>query len=207
MADPNATPLSVSLPMAAREHAGKPVANYLWGLLPDNDRVLARWARDYQCSAADVFGLLAGVGADVAGAAQYLLPDVAGDKAGLGEFQPLADSDIAELLRAVRLDATAWHPRAQGRWSLAGAQAKLALAFDGPGRWWGIPSGSRPTTHILKLAVPRLNNHDIERGRVSMGAFGACWWPDSASMCTKGGPEWLSARRLGQVGPTAGRAW
>ena len=41
-------------------------------LLTDNERVLARWAREFGCSAGDVTALLANVGTDVAGAVQYL---------------------------------------------------------------------------------------------------------------------------------------
>ena len=43
MASPHATPLSVSLPLAAGSHRGRGVAAYLWGLLPDNNRVDLRW--------------------------------------------------------------------------------------------------------------------------------------------------------------------
>jgi serine/threonine-protein kinase HipA len=45
-----------------------------------------------------------------------------------------------------------------GQWSLAGAQAKLALAYsDGQ---WGVPYGSIPTTHILKPAIPGFEQFD-----------------------------------------------
>ena len=47
--DGGSTPISVSMPLTARVHSGQKVANYLWGLLPDNDRVLTRWANEYQC--------------------------------------------------------------------------------------------------------------------------------------------------------------
>ncbi len=155
------TPLSVSLPLAAKTHSGKGVSAYLWGLLPDNNRVLERWAATYQCSATDVFGMLQGVGSDVAGAAQYLLPGTHTDEVSRGKFKPLTDGDVAELLRNLQVDTTAWHPMERGRWSLAGAQAKIALAYDDQTRTWGIPSGIQPTTHILKPAVTGLDHHDL----------------------------------------------
>ncbi len=34
------TPVSLSLPVAQRRHAGTQLDSYLWGLLPDNERVL-----------------------------------------------------------------------------------------------------------------------------------------------------------------------
>ena len=57
-------------------------------------------------------------------------------------------------------DSTAWLGRSfTGQFSLAGAQAKTALLFK-DGRW-GVPSGSTPTTHILKPAVAGLDDHDL----------------------------------------------
>jgi serine/threonine-protein kinase HipA len=159
--DPRATPLSVSMPLAARRHSGARVAAYLWGLLPDNDRVLARWATAYQCPATDVFGLLEGVGADVAGAARFLPPGLSPTERAAGRIEPLTEADVADLLRAIRVDTTAWHPGARGRWSLAGAQAKIALAQDERTGRWGIPWGMAPTTHIIKPAIAGLDHHDL----------------------------------------------
>ena len=47
--------------------------------------------------------------------------------------------------------------RDAGQFSLAGAQPKTALFFDG--RRWGVPSGPTPTTHILKPPVDRFDGH------------------------------------------------
>ena len=155
------TPISVSMPLAGRSYSGQRVAAYLWGLLPDNDRVLERWASAYQCSATDVFGLLRALGNDVAGAAQYVTPGAPAEETTLGQIDPLTEIEVAEILRGLRADATAWHPNTRGRWSLAGAQAKLALAHDELTGTWGIPSGASPTTHILKPAIAGLAGHDL----------------------------------------------
>jgi serine/threonine-protein kinase HipA len=157
----DATPLSVTLPLAARAHSGKRVANYLWGLLPDSERVLNRWARDYQCSPTDVFSLLCGVGADVAGAASYLIDGVTPPAPTSNDLQPLSEHDVATLIRSLRADGSTWHAQARGRWSLAGAQAKVALAFDDVADTWAIPVGTSPTTHILKPAIAGLDHHDL----------------------------------------------
>ncbi|MFE3545435.1 HipA domain-containing protein [Nocardia sp. NPDC059177] len=45
------------------------------------------------------------------------------------------------------------------RWSLAGAQPKIALYRDDQGRW-GLPLDSTPTTHILKPAATG-SGHDL----------------------------------------------
>lgn len=160
--DEGTTPLSVSLPVRAAHHSSSTVVPYLWGLLPDNERVIERWARDYTCSATDVFALLANVGTDVAGAAQYLPPGIEPEHVRPGRIEQIPLKDVAELLRRVRKDTTSWHPSAAlGRWSLAGAQGKLALTCDGRTGSWGTPSGAVPTTHILKPAIEGLTDHDI----------------------------------------------
>jgi serine/threonine-protein kinase HipA len=46
-----------------------------------------------------------------------------------------------------------------GQFSLAGAQAKTALLLEG--KRWGVPSGSIPTTHILKPAIAGFDDHDL----------------------------------------------
>jgi hypothetical protein len=45
------------------------------GLLPDNERVLDRWAKKFQVSARNVFALISHVGADCAGAVQFVTTD------------------------------------------------------------------------------------------------------------------------------------
>jgi serine/threonine-protein kinase HipA len=44
-----------------------------------------------------------------------------------------------------------------GQFSLAGAQPKTALCFDG--QRWGVPSGREPTTHILKPQTGEFDGH------------------------------------------------
>jgi serine/threonine-protein kinase HipA len=79
-ADANATPISLSMPTTMREHVDTParrvVSNFLWGLLPDNDAVLERWARHYQVRSTSPFFLLGTpVGEDCAGAVAFCPPD------------------------------------------------------------------------------------------------------------------------------------
>lgn len=160
-AGPGSTPLSVSMPLRTSPYLHATIHPYLWGLLPDNDRVLERWAREVGCAATDVAGLLRGVGSDVAGAAQYVAPDATPEESMPGEVEWLTDNDVARFLRDLRRDVTTWHPHPHGRWSLAGAQAKIALLYDQSRDRWGIPSGVTPTTHIVKPAISGLNDFDI----------------------------------------------
>jgi serine/threonine-protein kinase HipA len=147
-----AYPLSLSMPLAARRHPAKVVEPYLWGLLPDNELILERWAQQHRVSARSAFALLRWVGEDCPGAVRILHPerDARGDDPGGVAW--LEESDIAARLRALRADASAWRMASDtGRFSLAGAQPKTALWFDGTR--WGVPYGSTPTTHILKPGV------------------------------------------------------
>lgn len=160
-ADPTSTPLSVSMPLRRAPFAHSTVHPYLWGLLPDNERVLARWGREFGCSPNDVVALLANVGADVAGAAQYVDPAEVPEESSSGAIEWVTDDDVARFLRDVQRDTTSWRPHPEGRWSLAGAQAKIALLHDATSDRWGVPSGATPTTHILKPAITDLDDVDL----------------------------------------------
>jgi len=152
--DPTATLLSVSMPPTQEVHGDARVTPWLWGLLPDNADVLARWGRDFGVSVASPFPLLGTqVGSDCAGAVQFCLPDdVDGIVGGHGDVTWLAEAEIASRLRMLRADSTSWlGPGFTGQFSLGGAHAKTAL-HHADGRW-GAPTGSIPTTHILKPAV------------------------------------------------------
>ncbi|MEV4642463.1 type II toxin-antitoxin system HipA family toxin [Actinoplanes sp. NPDC049548] len=157
-----ATPLSLSMPLAQRTHHDASIRPFLSGLLPDNERVIERWARDYQVSSGNPFALLRHVGEDCAGAAQFVKPErVDAILGGDGGVQWLGEDVLAERLRTLRADPTSWHVHDNGQFSLAGAQAKTALFFDPGTRRWGEPWGAAPTTHILKPAVAGLDEHDL----------------------------------------------
>jgi len=146
-----AFPLSLCLPLTAATHPPGPVADVAWGLLPDNDNTLQGWASRFHVSPRNPVSLLAHVGEDCAGAVQFVASErveavLAGEADGI---EPLSDAQVAARLSQVRRDV------GSGRWlgdigqfSLAGAQAKIALLKTADG--WAVPSGRIPTTHILK---------------------------------------------------------
>ena len=147
-----AYPLSTSMPLISKEHGHKEVTAFLWGLLPDNEQVLQRWARSFQVSARNPFALLSHVGEDCAGAVQFVGKDRVTtfvEETGDNAVEWLTEKEIGRRLTALKQDAGAGRsPRDTGQFSLAGAQPKTALYFDG--KKWGIPHGRMPTTHILK---------------------------------------------------------
>ena len=158
--DIEAYPLSLSMPIAAKEHGRAAVEVFLWGLLPDNEQVLARWAAKFQVSARNVFALISHVGEDCAGAVQFVTPErleaIRSGKEDKVEW--LDEAELAKRLRALREDHAAWRlPRDTGQFSLAGAQPKTALLLQNDR--WGIPSGRIPTTHILKPPTGHFDGH------------------------------------------------
>lgn len=159
---PNATPLSVSMPTQVRSHPDHVITPWLWGLLPDNEAVLARWAREFHASASSPSSMLATpIGHDCAGAVRFAAPEEVDQLLKrTGRVTWLTDDDVAERLRELKQDSTAWLGRTfTGQFSLAGAQAKTALLYQN-GRW-GVPSGPSATSHILKPAVAGLDDHDL----------------------------------------------
>ncbi len=180
----DAYPLSLSMPLAAREHEHKVVDAFLWGLLPDNERILDRWARKFQISPRNVFALISHVGEDCAGAVQFVTAErLAAIESGAAEpIEWLTTTDIAERLRMLREDHAAWRlPRDTGQFSLAGAQPKTALIFEN-GRW-GIPSGRIPTTHILKPPTGQFSGH-AENEHICLALARACGLPAAISTVT-----------------------
>ncbi len=170
--DPLAHPLSLSMPLAARDHGHDAIEPWLWGLLPDNESVLARWARKFQVSARSAFSLLGATGEDCPGAVQLVRPERAPDllAARSGETPGrqaasdrrevawLTPAQVEARLHTLRHDSGAWRLDDDvGQFSLAGAQSKTALLLEG-GRW-GIPRGATPTTHILKPPIEGFDGH------------------------------------------------
>lgn len=177
----DAYPLSLSMPLGAKEHSHGVIESFLWGLLPDNARVLENWGRQFQVSSRNAFALLSHVGEDCAGAVQFVRGDrleTARSK-GRNAVEWLDTKDIAERLRILRADPSASRlQQDHGHFSLAGAQPKTALLLEN-GRW-GVPSGRIPTTHILKPAAGHLAGF-IENEHLCLQLAGALGFPVASS--------------------------
>jgi serine/threonine-protein kinase HipA len=156
----DAFPLSMSMPLTSIDHPHRTVEPFIWGLLPDNNDVLKSWGKKFQVSQRNAFDLLSHVGEDCAGAIQFVRQEKIDSV--LPEAQPepdwLTEAKLAERLRIVRADASAGRLGSdRGQFSLAGAQPKTALFFDGTN--WGSTSGRTATTHILKPASNAFPGH------------------------------------------------
>lgn len=157
LVDFHAVPLSLSMPLEDRKYTHETISPWLWGLLPDNERVLARWAQRFQVSPSNCFGILEGMGEDCAGAVRFVRPENA-DRAHKGGRERLDEEDIGRRLEALRKDpAMGREPGDRGQFSLAGAQSKTAVQKRG-GQWY-VPWGREPTTHILKPPRADIDGH------------------------------------------------
>lgn len=151
----SATPLSLSLPFGRQPAVD--ISSWIDGLLPDNQRTRSRWVRAFGAASTDPFDLLSTpAGLECAGAVQFYghpsLPEPR-----FGSLVPLAESEVAGMLRLVAPDAADAPSEGLGelRLSLPGAQPKVALRLTDDG--WRLPTGPFATTHILKPQRGHLN--------------------------------------------------
>jgi serine/threonine-protein kinase HipA len=149
---PSASPISRLLPLASTVYGDEATRAFFSNLLPEG-AVLTQVARQVGISQENVFGLLEAIGGDCAGAisvsASDSLPELT------GRYRPVAEQELSD-----ELDKLPSHPFLAGeagvRLSLAGAQNKLPVFFDGSSYY--IPEGSSPSSHILKTAIAQLDN-------------------------------------------------
>jgi serine/threonine-protein kinase HipA len=161
---PGPTPVSLSMPLQQPHHRHRVVEPFLEGLLPDREDTRDAMGRTFGVSGRNPFALLAHIGLDCAGAVQFADPGALREVLDRdGVLEPIDDRAIGARLRALRAGATASWTAPRERWSLAGAQAKVALRRTEDGTWREA-LGSEPTTHIIKpgvaeFAMQALNEH------------------------------------------------
>jgi serine/threonine-protein kinase HipA len=147
-----ALPLSRHLPKDHREFADGPTRAFFDNLLPEGG-VRDRVARTLGLSKDNVFALLAALGGDCAGAVRVLPNGQQPQESG--NYRPIGTEVMASELAT--LPAHPFLVDDEGvRLSLAGAQNKLPVRYDGAGFF--IPEGAAPSTHILKTPIAHLEN-------------------------------------------------
>ena len=147
-----ALPLSRHLPLQKEAFGHEASLAFFANLLPEGD-IRRQVARQVGVSAENVFGLLAAIGGDCAGAVSLLPPGKSAE--AIGAYHPISREKLAEELAGLPA-----HPFLVGdegvRLSLAGAQNKLPIYYDG--RDFFIPEGQYPSSHILKTAISQLDD-------------------------------------------------
>jgi serine/threonine-protein kinase HipA len=140
-------PLSLSLPINKKVFSQTQCRPYFAGLLPD-DHIREKLAKVFHISAKNDYALLSEIGGECAGAVT-LLPHGEKLTAVISGKQRLVSQD--ELIKMIGQLSQA--PILSGqhiRLSLAGAQNKLALCYDGKN--YSLPNLG-PSTHIIKPAL------------------------------------------------------
>lgn len=176
--DPDATPLSLSMPLAiGKSYDHRITAPWLSNLLPDDDQVRANWARELGVSASSATDLLEQVGHDLAGAVQLAAPaEIENVLARHGSLEVVSDALLGKRLRELVAHPSHWADADEG-WSLAGAQSKFTAARTSDNEWaWA--HGSAPSTHIVKPGIGRypdqaLNEHLCLRALERVGVITA----------------------------------
>lgn len=147
--------LSLALPLTRDRYPNGVTRAFLDGLLPEGEPRRAV-AADLDLPASDVFGLLAALGRDCAGAL-VIQPqdDPSPPLPSTRTAEPLNDDDLAELVANLRSAPLGIGRKV--RLSLAGVQEKLLLTRM-PDGTWGRPVEGTPSTHILKPEIERFRN-------------------------------------------------
>ena len=177
------------MPIGAPRQGHDQIEPWLRGLLPDNDNVLARWARTFQASAGNAFSLLRATGEDCAGAVQLVRPERVDSVLAPAGRQVvwLTAAEVETRLRTLRHDDSAWRlDGEEAQFTLAGAQAKTALLLEDAR--WGIPQGATPTTHILKPPIRGFPGH-CENEHLCLALAGALGIPAARSRVSRFGQE------------------
>lgn len=160
---PEATPLSLSMPLVASHHPKRSVLPFLEGLLPDSAIALSAIAATFGVSPKNPFALLSHIGRDVAGALVFVPPGDNPPPAAppVPKYRAVDDAEVGAMLRAsiARYELGVDSQGSPGQFSLAGAQPKIVLFKSADG--WAVPENDTPTTHILKPVAGGIRQIDV----------------------------------------------
>lgn len=160
LAQPNAGALSQSLPLGPDVFDDRQCRAFFAGLLPEGNlrRLIAQQC---QVSSQNDFALLSAIGGECAGAITFVQQGQSTATAEQASVEWLDDPQLMALL-----DELPRRPMLAGRdgvrLSLAGAQDKLPVVFDG--QRIGLPKGGQPSTHILKPAISSVEDSVLNEG-------------------------------------------
>jgi len=161
LAQQDAVALSASLPLQAESFDDRKTRPFFAGLLPEG-QMRRLIAQQFQVSGQNDFALLGHIGGECAGAVTFLEPgQVLPAPTHNDDVQWLSDDEVVAIL-----DELPRRPMLAGkdglRLSLAGAQDKLPVVFDGTRI--GLPLNGTPSSHILKPAIHAVEDSVINEG-------------------------------------------
>jgi serine/threonine-protein kinase HipA len=160
LARPKAVALSQSLPLRPEPFDDHECRAFFAGLLPEG-HLRRLIAQQCQVSSQNDFALLHAIGGECAGAITFVPDGQPVATALQAAVEWLTEQQLMALL-----DELPRRPMLAGRdgirLSLAGAQDKLPVVFDG--QRIGLPKGGQPSTHILKPAIASVEDSVINEG-------------------------------------------
>lgn len=145
--DPNATPLSLTLPLQKESFEGEVVRAFFANLLPEA-RIRELITRQLGISEKNDFGLLRAIGGECGGAVSLI---ASGKTEITHKYQLLTNEEFIELLKNVQYKPLLASEEGL-RLSLAGAQDKLPVYLKDKQIF--IPRGDSPSSHIIKIDIP-----------------------------------------------------
>lgn len=147
--NPSLWPLSQSLPLQREPFSDRQSRPFFAGLLPEG-RMRNLVARQAQVSSQNEFGLLEFIGGECAGAVSISTAEQPPPSDNAYDVKWLTSEQLAAVI-----DELPKRPMLAGteglRLSLAGAQDKLPVVYDGTRI--GLPLNGSPSTHILKPPI------------------------------------------------------
>ncbi|MGB5855994.1 MAG: type II toxin-antitoxin system HipA family toxin [Oceanisphaera sp.] len=153
--------ISLSLPLSEQPYSGSAVYNFFDNLLPDSDAIRTRIQARFKIPTKRPFDLLASIGRDCVGAIQIYPEESHIPSVNTVTADSLTEADIARLLKGYQTAPLGMTEETDDfRISMAGAQEKTALLWHK--EQWHRPLGSTPTSHIFKLPIGYLSQHNID---------------------------------------------
>ena len=153
----DSTPVSLSMPVGFIPYPKYRALPFIQGLVPDNPNALRALGLRFGIDPRDPFELLKHIGSEVAGALEFVSENSSEEHQSV----ILDDAEIARRLNA-KLDEYRSGRASEtfvDRLSLAGAQPKLVLNFDG--KTWRLPGIDAISTHIIKPVPDAWQNLDV----------------------------------------------
>lgn len=144
-------PISIHLPFSDETFSPKDTRNFFEGLLPEGftRRCVAGWMH---ADENDYLTLLSGLGKECLGAIRI----VNEEKEAIEEaYKKLTVDEVKQLAKEGAAEAAELVTKAH--LSLTGASGKVGLYYDEDSKDWYLPSGSAPSTHIVKQSHVRLD--------------------------------------------------
>lgn len=140
--------ISISLPLMKRTFDAQATRNFFEGLLPEGftRRCVAEWMHAEEN---DYLSILAGLGQECLGAIKVIDESIAEIKP---EYRKLTNDEVKKLAKEGAAESAELVTKSH--LSLTGASGKVGLYYDG--KYWFLPVGEAPSTHIVKQSHIRL---------------------------------------------------